>query len=82
MPALSGMGFDCDAKSVSLAVRRRSIVSDIVDKEEAERLAMSDSIAATAGVIEGSELIKALYLDTMSKPIVESSGGGVARPIA
>lgn len=54
MPALRGIGLDCEATRVLLAVLRRSMVSDIVLREEAERFAIRDSIAAMAGVIDGS----------------------------
>lgn len=55
MPALRGIGFDWEARRVLLCVLRRARVSEIVVREDADRLAIRDSIAAIAGVIDGSE---------------------------
>ena len=54
MPALSGMGFDWEASRVALVDSNRETVSEIVEGLDAWRTAISDSMAAMAGVIDGS----------------------------
>lgn len=60
VPALRGMGLLCDAASASLPLLSRFRVSEIVVTLEADKAAMSDSMAAMAGVIEGSVSIRRL----------------------
>lgn len=60
MPALSGMGLDWERRRVVEEVWRRVIVSVIVLREAAPRPAIRDSIAAMAGVIDGSDAISRL----------------------
>lgn len=54
VPALREIGLLCDAASVSLPLLSKVRVSEMVVTFEADRAAMRDSIAAIAGVIEGS----------------------------
>lgn len=54
VPAESGIGFDWESISASLFFFSRSTVSEMVVSDDVDKLAIKDSIAAIAGVIEGS----------------------------
>jgi len=60
VPADRGMGLAWEARRVVDALWRRVIVSVMVEGDSAERMAINDSIAAMAGVIDGSVLVRRL----------------------
>jgi len=60
VPADRGMGLDWEARRVVEALWRRVIVSVMVEGDVAERMAINDSIAAIAGVVDGSLLMRRL----------------------
>jgi len=60
VPADRGMEFDCAARRVLEADCRRVMVSVMVLREAALSTAMRDSIAAMAGVMDGSEEMRRL----------------------
>lgn len=60
VPALRGIEFVWDARRVLLPLSRRASVSEIVDRDDACSNPIKDSIAAIAGVIDGSVLINLL----------------------
>ena len=52
------MGFDCEARRVLLDAWRREIVSEIVDGVDADSAAIRLSIAAIAGVMLRSVVMR------------------------
>ena len=54
MPADSGIGFRCEARSFSVWVASRVNVSEMVVRGAEARRLMSDSMAAIGGVMFGS----------------------------
>lgn len=54
------MGLAWEARRVVDALCKRVIVSVMVEGDSAERMAINDSIAAMAGVIDGSVLVRRL----------------------